>query len=214
MTFIKTLTAAGAVALGLIAGTAHAATVVETSGAFGPIGNPDPVGATQTVDVTDNLIITDVNVKIFGLTTTWVGDLIISLISPTATQVDILCRAGRVDCIGAGSPFGDASNLGGDYAFDDEAATFFEVAVSGILGNEVLDDGEPYVGMNLLSAFDGEFSAGTWTMTIVDAASGDLATAQNFELTITGDVAAVPLPASLPLLAGGLALIGWHRRRA
>lgn len=197
------------------AGAAQAATLTETSGPFGFV--TDNTAVTRSVMVTLNEVITDVNVKIFDLNSTWVGDLILQLVSPSGTAVDLICRSGRDTCRADGG-FGDSSDLAGNYLFDDDADQNFSVAVGLLSGGQTLSDSVAYTdegngGLNdgLLAAFNGEFSAGEWRLTLSDNAGGDQTSAGAFELTI--ETAAVPLPASLPLLMAGVAALGLRRKR-
>ncbi len=123
-----------------------------------PDNNPLGVGQTLTVPSPGTIVSMKVNVDI---THTWVGDLFISLQSPSG-QVRTL-----VDRIGVPPGFGcSAANL--VITLDPNAATPVENAtcVSPVTGTYLPEESlSPYYGQNM---------QGTWTLTVVDAAGGDV----------------------------------------
>lgn len=103
---------------------------------------------TSTLDITDGVAISDLDIQI-DVTHTYISDLTITLTSPEGTAVVLTDGNG---------------GSGDDYAntyFDDEAST------------AITSGTPPYAGSfrpeEALSAFDGEVSIGTWTLTISDA---------------------------------------------
>jgi len=143
-----------AAAFSVSAFAAQAATFSATSALpFGLLPDANAAGVTRSVDVAQDVVITDVHLSL-TLSTTWIGDMILTLTSPGGTAVDLLCRPGRAACR-SGSGFGDSSDLdGGTYTFDDEAPN----SILGSLALPTLPAGS-YVGQDLLSAFDGQ---STW----------------------------------------------------
>ncbi|MCY7346426.1 MAG: hypothetical protein LH614_09435, partial [Pyrinomonadaceae bacterium] len=129
------------------------------------------------------------------LTHTWVGDLIVTLTAPGGSpSIPIYSRVGSTTATG----FGDSSNLGGTYTFNDAATGNFwtEAAVGGddyILTPGSYRTSAPLTGAptNLTATFSGLTAAqanGTWTLTFTDNAGGDLGTvtAANLEILPTG----------------------------
>jgi len=117
---------------------------------------------TAVVAVSDNLPINDVNVSI-SATHTWVGDLRISLVSPSGTSVtlvDQICN--------------DGDNISA--TFDDEGADGICQAGPAIQGT--------IVPAQLLSAFDGELAQGNWTLVIDDFFDQDGGELTNFSLEL------------------------------
>ena len=120
---------------------------------------------TATIQFTEGLSIADVNVAL-TIDHTFVGDLVVSLISPTGTKVALLANT----C-------GDLNNI--DATFDDDGV--------GIVcsGNPVISGTVAPIGD--LSAFNGESSLGEWTLEVRDTAPGDGGTIQSFSLEICAE---------------------------
>ncbi len=138
--------------------------------------------------ITDNVVLADLNVRV-AATHTFVGDLSFTLTSPAATVVTLLDRPGvPASTFGCGD---DNMNV----TFDDE--TVFD------LENYCPGTTPWYVGSGSptqpLSAFDGQSTAGTWTLTVTDGAGGDTGTVDDWELIATP---AVGLQCSVCLSAG------------
>ncbi len=129
---------------------------------------------TRSFTVGSNLSITDVNIGV-ALLHTYRADLLITLTSPTGTVVTLMSAEG-----------GDGDNLSD--LFDDSAASAIAShAVSTTDSNAVVP---PYFHTfkpnSPLSAFNGQQSAGTWTLTICDGAGVDVGTFTRSDLYITG----------------------------
>ena len=110
------------------------------------------------INVPSNAIVTDVNVTV-DLEHTWSGDLNVVLISPNGTSITL-----------ANAVCGSADNWE-NVTFDDEAGTPISAACNvapppAILQGFVIPE-------EALSAFDGEFADGTWTLQITDLADQD-----------------------------------------
>lgn len=110
-----------------------------------------------TIDVTDDYVITDLNVDL-NISHTWTSDLIITLESPTGTQVVIF--DGNVD----GCSGDDIIDL-----YDDESANALDCQAG--TANAFPED--DYIPSNPLAGFDGESTLGTWTLYVEDDAGGD-----------------------------------------
>lgn len=109
-------------------------------------------------------ILTDLRVYI-GITHTYIGDLTITLTSPAGTSVDIFDG----NC---------GTNEGIDVEFNDSGvALVCATPTAGI-----------YLPDNPLSAFDGEFFDGDWTLTVTDGFGGDDGTLDQWCLIPTFDL--------------------------
>src|SRR5690606_13068583 len=119
------------------------------------IPDNNPTGVTVTMNVADNVSITDLDVNL-NISHTWVGDLIVTIKSPAGTMATIVDRIGVPT-----STFG----CSGDNIIailDDEAATSVENECAGstptISGS--------FIPNNPLSIFDGENTMGLWELTV------------------------------------------------
>ena len=134
-----------------------------------PVAIPEGGGTSGTttsrlvVDSADGGDITDVNVLNLVGTHTWMGDLDFFLQSPAGTSVQLREQA----CSSS-----DNFNIN----YDDDAAP----------GNAPCPptDGGTYQPESPLSAFAGEDSTGTWTLTIVDNLGGDTGQLTSWSLEI------------------------------
>ena len=154
---------------GGVPGPKCAACPVPGSGSFcglsgGVISIPDndPLGVTDVLAITDDLVISDLNVSI-RISHTWVGDLSVSLAhGETGTVVDLIDQPGTTSGLGCSGDDIDTS-------LDDEAALPAEDECSTpapALGGALLPN-------EALTAFDGENILGTWSLTAKDANPGD-----------------------------------------
>ncbi|WP_188443426.1 proprotein convertase P-domain-containing protein, partial [Planktosalinus lacus] len=120
------------------------------------------IDAVSTITVTDDFVLTDVNIGL-DISHTWVSDLEISLTSPEGTTIVLLdpdfCLQDNVLA-----------------TLDDDAAT------SGDTQCATSGPGDPpgtaaisgtFTPTEALSAFNGESSMGDWTLTVTDGAAGD-----------------------------------------
>ncbi len=133
-----------------------------------------PVAITDKDTVTSDAVVSglsediaDVNVTL-DITHTYDGDLVLTLISPIGTRVELADGIG-----GSGNDFDGTT-------FDDEA------------GQDIGDGTAPFGGTyrpgGSLSDFDGESANGTWQLEIVDEVNGDEGTLNSWSLTIvTGE---------------------------
>lgn len=135
-----------------------------TSGSYGFTGSESipetgTVGSmTNEITVPDDFEITDINVNI-ELDHSWVGDLDVTLESPSGTVVQLVNRMGGNSCQSDGFS-GTIDDLG-----------------PGDLTTSCAGNGSDITGIffstDPLSNFNGEFTAGPWLLTIVDNVSGD-----------------------------------------
>ena len=120
---------------------------------------------TSSVVVADTTTVSDVNVKNIGITHTFDGDLILTLISPVGTRVRLINRLGS-----SGDNFTNT-------VFDDEAATPIASGTPPYTGSFIPD--QP------LSAIDGQPANGTWKLEVQDAANVDTGTLNSWTLELT-----------------------------
>ncbi|MBW1788397.1 MAG: IPTL-CTERM sorting domain-containing protein [Deltaproteobacteria bacterium] len=117
-----------------------------------------PDSNSSIITIPDNLIITDINVKLH-ITHPWVGDLVVSLLSPGGTNEILFSTIG-----GPGDDVGTTCIPEPDCILDDDASQGIETG------------SPPYVGSWLaggyLPNFHGENAQGTWTLLMSDVVLG------------------------------------------
>ena len=107
----------------------------------------------STLAISDILTLSDVNVTL-NIAHTWVNDITVTLISPAGTQVKLVANP----CTSA--------NLRNIQATFDDAGTTVVCAVNPAISGTV----KP---VEVLSAFNGESSEGTWTLRVLDSYNQD-----------------------------------------
>ena len=134
-----------------------------------------------TLTVPDSFTITDLNM-IIDIEHTWTGDITLTLESPAGTQVVV---------------FDDADGCSGDNLmdiYDDESANPLDCQAGTADAFPLAD----YIPSNALSAFDGEDSAGVWTLFVEDDAGGDTGILNSWGITYDFDpIVATPLEVDL-----------------
>lgn len=145
-----------------------------TGGAITDISCGTASALTRTFTVPTGYAITDVNIGI-ALLHTFRGDLIITLASPQGTSVTLMSATG-----GSGDNLSDL--------FDDSALLGIASHPSLLADSTaaVPPYSHSYRPQNALSAFNGQNSAGTWTLTICDDGAQDVGTFTRADLYITG----------------------------
>jgi subtilisin-like proprotein convertase family protein len=114
-----------------------------------------------------------------GINHTYVGDLSITLISPSGTAVQLTPINGNV----AGVNFCGTT-------FDDNASTAWTAATTA--QNPYTGSFRPFVP---LSTFLGETANGTWQLKVVDGGPADTGSVRAFSIVVTGSSCAAPCPA-------------------
>ncbi len=129
--------------------------------AISSAGTPT-INSTITIPFMNGVLISDINVSV-QITHTWVSDLIITLISPTGTQIELI-----------NSQCTDQNNI--NVSFDDLGSTLVcgaNPAISGTIR-----------ASQLLSILNGENSSGIWTLRVFDKEAGDGGALTNWSLNI------------------------------
>jgi subtilisin-like proprotein convertase family protein len=180
----------GCVAMGAALAAAPAAAATFTYNGSG--GNlPDLVDFRSNIVVADAFTIGDVNLTLNDFSHTFWADLQISLI-----------RNG-VETVLIAQNNGGGSDPNGTFTFDDEAATPV---------TSVNTTGGSFRPFSPLSAFDGDGSAATWQLRILDQAGLDAGRLGSWTLTLS--TAAVPEPSTWAMLILGFGLVGGALRSA
>ena len=115
-----------------------------------------PIGAntvTSTLTIASGAIISDLNVVV-NIVHTWISDLSLRLTSPMGTIVNLITNP---------CPGSSVNNI--DATFDDLGTTFVCGNFPGVSG--------VVIPAQALSAFNGQDSAGTWTLTVIDGFNED-----------------------------------------
>jgi hypothetical protein len=200
-----------ALIFGLILSNQASAGIIDLSGSGFNIPDNNAGGASSTITIGVDETISNVEVTLFGLNHTWVGDLIARITSPAGTTRDLFFRVGP-------GFFGDSSNVDGNYRFADGGNNFAAAAAAtgggGVIPGgtyEAATDGD--VPISLAAAFAGESTQGDWTLVISDNAGADTGTLGGWGLDIRSSVTAVPEPGHLTLFViAGVTMLKRRRR--
>jgi len=152
-----------------------------------PVPIPDLATVTSILSTPDNvktLNVTKVTVSLH-ITHTFDGDLRVSLRNGQGTSVILANRVG-----GGGDNFGTSCADGSRTVFDQLAAT------------PIASGSAPFVGVfrpsQSLDAFNNQFAAGSWTLTIQDLAAADIGTLHCWSLIIEFGAGPAPIPTVTP----------------
>lgn len=153
----------------------------------GSIDNPVLLPAENTptsvsiIEISENGQVTDLDVTGLDISHTWVGDLIISIESPSGTTVTIINQPG-VPASGFGCP---EDNL--LVTFDDDATENYETFDNSCNPGNLAISGtfQPYESLKI---FNGETAAGTWKLKILDMADGDGGMLNGWNLNICSTI--------------------------
>ena len=126
----------------------------DATGLPAPISPNGPNRVTIFINVLDNLVVHDVNLSL-NLEHTWVSDLVISLQSPTGTEVTLVAnQCGELQDINA--------------TFDDDSINPISCSAGG--GPAI---NGTFMPTGSLASFNGELTAGTWTLIVDDLFNED-----------------------------------------
>ncbi len=134
-----------------------------------PLGIPDndPAGVNSVINVNNPVTITDVNITV-NITHTWDSDLTLTLISPSATSIELSSTNG-----GSGDNYTNT-------VFDDDAI------------NPITTGSAPFTGLyqpeGSLASLNGESSLGNWTLMISDAVDQDTGTLLDWSMELCGEL--------------------------
>ena len=158
----------------------------QTSSPGTAIPDNNPTGVTVTMNVMENVSMTDLDVNL-NISHTWVGDVIVTIKSPSGTMATIIDRPGRTT-----SGFGcSGDNIVA--VLDDEAATAVENECAG----SVPTINGSFIPNNPLSVFDGESTMGLWELTVSDVVSPDTGTINSWGIDYDYEVTAPVLDVTL-----------------
>lgn len=139
-----------------------------------------------------NVVISDLDVEV-TMTHTWVGDIVLKLVSPSAQVLTMMSRPGLAeaaddgtDCCGSSSDVLSSSLI----VYNDEAATSAE-SFTGAAGSYIPAPGAG-PGTNL-AQFDGQNASGNWQVCMGDSAAGDLGSICSANLVVTGAACTVDI---------------------
>lgn len=170
------------------------------------------------------LLSNNLSVRFTNLAHTWVGDTAAYLTASDGRNVILWDRPGRT----SGTSFGSSFNFDPNRSYSiaaSGATSWTTTSTTGATLNQVSLNSGVYApllntstgsslstlsNVTTLSGLNGVALDGTWTLTIIDGASGDVGALRNF--SIAGD--AVPEPASMTALALGAAAMLRRRKKS
>lgn len=166
--------------------------------------------------------VSDVEVRLIGLSHPFVGDLRATLTNvQTGTQVSLFRQIGELaathSCAGNPIPGANCRNgLSGDYAFKDSfiGNLWLASGTNPIPGGNYFPTGGNGAATSLVGGFGGTDSAATWRLTLGDYERGDTGSLQSWQLVLTDGGASVPEPAVGLLVAPLFAAFVFARRKS
>lgn len=157
----------GAVDLGIVSFNFRTGALAPPTPASASTGDiavnvPDNTTVEVPIQVNTTGLLSDLNVKV-RMNHTFDGDITMTIRSPGGTTVPLVAERG-----GEGANFGSGANScdGTFTVFDDSAATEIGFGIPPFAGS--------FRPESALAALNGESIQGTWTLSVTDAASGDI----------------------------------------
>ncbi len=159
-----------------------------------PIPDNNATGASHTIMVAPSFTVVDVNVQL-TITHTWVGDLCVTL-THGATTTELIRRPGlSPDTCGPGSCCGCSADNYSGLVLDDEGAGG-PIESAPCVNN--LTSPPAYTPNQSLDAYDGDDSAGAWTLSVYDGAGADIGNIVNWSIILTQPATGTPCQAAYP----------------
>ena len=163
------------------------------------IASDQPTSVSSIISISENLVITDINVGV-DVSHTYVAELIITLTSPTGTIATLL----PVDTCLNPEDFSSGADI--NVVFDDDGSDLLCGSSSPVISGII----RPQLGT--LDVFNNQSTQGDWVLTITDIYPGDGGSLDNFTLKITTDGpyvnrAPIALPQAVKATAQGSTLI-------
>ena len=214
---MKMLKAAVAGLVLSVSGLANAGLMtVSATEVLGVLPDNNSAGVSSDITITDDFIIDSISFSLNGLSSTWLGDLIISIAGPDSSAY-LMHRVGS----STSSTFGDSSNFDGTYIFSDGGISLWDTAAAAT-SSDVLSpstysaSGLGGATVSLSSLFAGGLSGGVWTLNASDNAGGDINSLVSWTINIEGHTNEgqtndVPEPSTLAIFA--LGIMGLASRR-
>jgi subtilisin-like proprotein convertase family protein len=137
------------------------------------IRSDEPTSVSSILSISENLVITDVNVGV-DVSHTYVAELIVTLESPSGSVVTLLSQD---TCLNPDYSSGSDINV----VFDDDGSDLVCASSSPVVSGLI----RPQLGN--LDTFNNQSTQGDWVLTVTDIYSGDGGSLDNFTLEITTD---------------------------
>lgn len=148
-----------------------------TTGPFGQASTPCTAPLLRTFNVTQSLVLTDVDLGVRA-THAYRGDIVIRLVHPDGTRVQLVNGSGAIQ----GDNFNVRLNDGAAQTVNTDGNTTNHSATAPTGGGFQFN----FRPNNPLSAFNGKLSNGTWTLEICDTFPADDGVLSRVELYLTG----------------------------
>jgi subtilisin-like proprotein convertase family protein len=169
---------------GVLNSTSDENVVVQAPHVPQPITDATTLGGSVTknqLDFPDSGTIDDLDVTI-SINHTYDADLHVALVSPSGTIVRLFANVGSYGQNFTNTTFDDSAAV--DIGNTSPANAPFTGTFRPQQANNHDIPGDPTVGANTLSAFNGEDAQGTWTLLVLDDASGDTGVLVNWSISV------------------------------
>ena len=141
----------------------------------------EPATSVSTIEVPENGVITDIEVNNLDIHHTWVGDLVITIESPSGKIITLMDQPG-VPSSNFGCP---EDNL--FLNFDEEASEAYDILDNTCNEGNLAISGtfQPNESLKILN---GEKAKGTWKLAVIDMAEGDGGSLNGWDLNICSTI--------------------------